>query len=158
MLAIPFTLTYAGDMANLGAEALNERTGHLTGPLRFWYANRDSDSVRIQNLRKMKIEWASLGLAELVYDVQPEQRIQLQVGEYPAEAVRFTKGAYDFYSRSRKILEPGSKLTFEREELVTDGRQTERYFGDFDLVIAVSSLAKALHERSQLAVVDSQAK
>lgn len=127
--------------------------------LRRWYGSRESDSVSEQRARTHMIHAIGGDLERLVPGVQPERRVVLCVGEVAAKASVFNKGAYDFYSEGRETLEPGSHLVFERTDeyySMRNPRERELYVGGWGILIAVSKLARTLHEGSQLVLMDAE--
>ncbi len=143
-------------MARIEAKQATKQLDKTTLMLSAWYANRESDSVRVQNKRASELNLASQALHSLVYEVQPEHVLQLTVGDEPAKGSRFTRLPYDFYNEYPVTLDPGEELIFERADYYTQRGGQELFVGDYSLWIAVSSLAEALHEHSRLMIIEHQ--
>lgn len=123
--------------------------------LRTWKAGEDSDSVLVQKLRTFDLVRASSLLYELIHKVQPTELVQLTVGEIAIEGSSFMKGAYDFYSEHPVDIAPKSQISCIRADYYGRASEYELYVGDYEALVAVSSVAATLRQGGRLDIVAS---
>ncbi len=138
---------------------IDRRLQQVSTILTAWLDGPEQDK-RDLSLRRREMIIGSAVLEELIEDLRPQQHLRLKIGEEPAEAARFSKNAYQFEELTSKTLEPGSELDLilAQKRSITGQPGPELYVGDYSLSMAVSSLARTLHEGSQLAVVEAERK
>lgn len=119
--------------------------------LRAWHKNRDSDSVRIQNLRRSELSVAERMAEELVYGPQRSHQLVLTVGTEPIDVHRFNKGAYDFYSKYTYQAKPGMDIAIDRTESMFERGRRNLYLGGFVLV-HITDIAQTLVEDGALQI------
>lgn len=146
-------------MATYDSEIADANTRELETILHCWYANRDSDSVTFQNIRRNEMSIARHLMKDLVYGVQPERYLELTVGRNPIEGVIFTRDAYDFLTPHHRTLDPDSKVTLERTVGMHDIYNPEHagiYVGRVAMV-GLGAMAQTIGEEGGLAIVEAMA-
>lgn len=125
--------------------------------LKSWYARCGGDILRVSHsVQEGELSWPNYYLETLVKDLKPDYRVQLQVGDEPADGSYFSPNAYQFLEHRARNLEPGTMLSFERTDYYHSIHGKELYAGQA-LLIAVSALAKTLNEGSRLAIIETPA-
>lgn len=125
--------------------------------LRCWKGNEESDSVTIQNLRSHEYSVAMRLAEELVYEVQPEHRLQVQVGRSAIEGCRFSRGVYDTLYEQKIPLEPGYILTADRTKKLFDHNTTKYnlFIGDNKTFLSLDVMAVTLTDGGNLSFASS---
>lgn len=125
----------------------------LTSALTAWHQNKDSIHG---NSKIHELDFAMEAMPRLIAGVQPEQRVQLSVGETAVKGMLINyrtgyKVAVDMNSRE---LEPGSKLELRKAIAIVSSLGREMYAG-WTVKVPLTEIARTLTEGGELSVVNA---
>jgi hypothetical protein len=128
----------------------------LQDVLKFWCENENPDTNQRQRTIDKGYDMAQTMMEGIVKGVQPEQILQLKVGEKAIKAVRFRRTAYDNLDMSWRELEPDAELELRQASNVTYGSRSEHkqeLFVGWVTRVALSEVARTLTEGGELSLI-----
>lgn len=130
----------------------------MRATLRAWHRNRDSDSVSMQSMRAGEFKRTERLAKRLIYDIQPEQLLQLTIGSSAVNGVDFSKGAYDFYNRTHRILQPRTVVRLKTVDFFSEprGSRFDLYVSDLHVHLKLGEVARTLCEDGELEIVAAE--
>ncbi len=140
-------------MATYEAGRAETELAALTSTLMLWHQNPDSIHDRHQS---HELDFAMEAMPRLIEAVQPEQRLQLCVGETAVKGtlLSYRTGYKVAVGMNARELEPGSKLELRKAITIVSALGREMYAG-WTIKMPLSEIARTLTEGGELSVVEA---